>query len=582
MGQNNHLRAFAGVLRTRIARAAALFLKSSERRGAYSYRQPDRPPDLNDRISSLRARPFISVLTPVYNVDPVYLEAAISSVLSQWYPEWELILVDDASSRRDTRQFLADLDDPRIHVSFNEDNIGISATTNRALAVARGEYVVFLDHDDELTPDCLYELACEINKSSADYLYSDEDKIDTVGRFSSPFFKPDWSPDTLMSTMYTCHVSCMRRSLVLECGGLRSEYDGAQDYDLAVRLSERAVTIKHVPKVLYHWRTLPSSTALSLGAKEYVGEAARNLKEDALARRNLPGLVEAVPAMPGQFRINYLPQGCPSVSIIIALEQFTNSTASCLSSIVDRTNYKSFEIILVSGQAERLRSRLSQHEKVQAIVAEGSPSRSRLNNVGAGRASGDVLIFLDQAAEATSSDWLVRLVGYAQREHVGAVGAQHVWPNGRIRDCGIVNLPGGPQRALTGFPTDKAAYFGRNVLEYNWMAVSESCLAIERRKFEALGGFNDRDFPILGDVDLCIRLIESGSFNVACQAVRFQSHRHPLDIRYRFRDIRRKRVNARAEICRLHPDYCSVDPFYHRNLNQAEADFRIRMEQAST
>lgn len=543
----------------------------------YRYIAPLEPADLTQRVAALARRPSFSVVTPVYNVAPRYLEAAIASVIAQWYPDWELVLVDDASTDPETRACLDRIADPRITVRRQERNGGIAAATNTALDLARNEYVVFLDNDDTLTPDCLYELAQAIAETDADYLYSDEDKIDAEGVSSSPFFKPSWSPDAMMSIMYTCHVSCARRSLIRECGGLRSGYDGAQDYDLVLRLTERAKNIAHVPKVLYHWRILPSSLAGSADAKPYAHDAVRRLKEEALERRGLAGTVEPVDSMPGQFRVNYHPRPGTRVSLIVPTRNNGTLVEALAASIRAKTTHPDVEMLVIdngSTEPETL-------EILARLAGDGIVMRtdsrpfnySALNNRGAAAARGDILVFLNDDMEIVTPDWIERLAGYAQVPHVGAVGARLHYPSGRIQHCGLVNLGHGPGHAFYHAEPGIPRYYGRDTLEYDWIAVTGACLAIERGKFEAVGGF-DVNLPIAyNDVDLCFRLVEAGLYNVVCQSVElihYESASRGAD------ESPARRARLRDEARRLyarHPRFLGYDPFFSPNLHPNDVNF---------
>ena len=554
------------------AGAPARYRFETRARG-YCYLPPRRPEDLEARLAALRSRPRFSILTPVYNVERRFLEAAVTSVTAQWYPDWELILIDDAGTEPQTRAGLAAIADPRITVGRNPENRGIAATTNAALARAQGDYVVFLDHDDALTPDCLYELALAIDRTGADFLYSDEDKIDTQGLFSGPFFKPDWSPDALMSIMYTCHVTCLRRDLVSECGGLRLGYEGAQDYDLALRASERAQRIVHVPKVLYHWRTLPASIASTMAAKPYAEDSVRRLKEDALRRRGLPGTVEPVPAMPGQFRVAYAPAGAPLVSIIIPSRNNHALLRPCIRSILDRSTYPNLEIVVLDngssdGPTLAYLDEIAAEPRIRILQDPRPFNYSALNNLGARHAKGEILLFLNDDTEVITPDWLERLIGYAQRDHVGAVGAKLLFPDGSIQHCGVVNLLDGPGHAFYRLGGEKTADFGRNLLEYDWLAVTGACLAIERRKFEAMGGFDEALPVAYNDVELCFRLVDAGYFNVVCQAVSLTHHESVSRGQDRASREKQDRLERdRRRLYALHPRYLAHDPFHNRNLH---------------
>lgn len=547
---------------------------------AYTYVPPIRPDDLEARVRALGAVPRFSIVTPVYNVAPDLLQAAIDSVISQWWPHWELILVDDASSDPSTRDFLRNLSHPQIIIAFEGTNRGIAGATNAALARARGDYVVFLDNDDVLTPDCLFALAERIAATDADYLYSDEDKLSAEGAYVEPFFKPDWSPDAMMSTMYTCHVSCARRSLVEAVGGLRSEFDGAQDYDLVLRITERANRIEHIPKVLYHWRILPTSVAGGMAAKPHALDAVRRLKHDALARRGLEAEVEEVPAIPGQFRVNYRPRRQELVSIVIPSRDNVDVLRSCIDSIRALTAYERYEIVIVdngSQDPQTLEYVRGLGERTEAtVLSDPRPFNfSALCNSGAEAARGDVLLFLNDDTEVLQTDWIERMLGFAQLDHVGAVGAKLLYPNGRIQHCGVITLPAGPSHAFGGADAEQPDYFGRHLLEYDWTAVTAACLMLERAKFEKISGF-DEAFPVAyNDVDLCLRLRAEHLFNVTCQAVRlvhYESVSRGADVASDPVRMRRLRADWRRLYAK-HPQALGSDPFHSPNLSPSDVSF---------
>jgi GT2 family glycosyltransferase len=554
----------------------------AERSRGYTYVPPRRPDDLEKIIAAMKAPPRFSILVPVYNTPVELLDKLLASVQSQWYPHWQLILADDASPSVETQAALARIDDPRVIVLRSDENQGIAGATNLALARAGGDFVVFLDHDDELTVDCLYELALCIERDNPDYLYSDEDKISPEGDFVQPHFKPDWSPDTLMSTMFTCHVSCVRRSLLEELGGLRPAYDGCQDWDLVLRVAERTRRISHIPKVLYHWRIIPASIAADIGAKSYVMDASRRVREDALKRRGLQGTVEAVTQVPGYFRVNYHLRGAPLVSIVVPSRDNGEILRRCVDSIFDRSTYRNIELIVLdNGSVDpptlRYLETLRADSKV-AIVRHDAPFNfSELNNIGAAQARGELLLFLNDDTEVVTEDWLERLGGYAQLPHVGAVGAKLLYPGGRlVQHAGILNLEDGPGHAFLREAADSPGYFMRNLLEYNWLAVTGACLMVEREKFMTSGGF-DETLPVAyNDIDLCLRLHASGHYNVVCQAVRLIHHEsvsRGLDHASPERLARLKKDHRR--LYAIHPRYFQHDPFHNPNLQSNSVYFDI-------
>lgn len=548
----------------------------------YTYIAPRRPRDLEQHIAELRSQPVFSILVPLYNTPPALLQAMIRSVVTQWYPHWELILVDDKSPDPKLRASLEQIDDPRIKVHLSEQNQGISGATNQALHMAGGDYVVFLDHDDELTEDCLYELALCIDRDGADFVYSDEDKIGPDGRLVDPFFKPGWSPDTLMSLMYTCHVSCVRRTLALEVGGLRPEYDGSQDWDFVLRVTERTDHIAHVPKVLYHWRMIPGSTAATFDAKPQALDAAVRLRLDALRRRGLEGECETVEGLPAYQRVRYHVTGNPKVSIIIPSKNNGETLRNCVKSIRERSSYRHVEVVVVDNGSS-VPDTLSYLEELaltvgSKVVPHDAPFNfSELCNVGARAATGDFLLFLNDDTEVISGDWLERMLGYAHLSHVGAVGAKLLYPQTlRVQHAGVICIADGPSHAFLGANGDDPCYYARNMLESNWLAVTGACLLVERVKFDRVGGF-DETFPVAyNDVELCYRLVEAGYFNVVCPAARllhYESMSRGLD-----HQSSEKMVRLRADKRRLdarHPRFFMNDPFFNPNLHPNDVMFSI-------
>ncbi|WP_082765878.1 glycosyltransferase [Azotobacter vinelandii] len=550
----------------------------------YTYIEPQRPADLGARLAILDITPLFSIVVPAYNTSSELLDAVLSSVRAQWYPHWELILVDDASPSEETRRALAEIDDPKIRVLHLESNKGISGATNVGLAAAQGEFIVFMDHDDELTVDCLYELALCINRDQPDFIYSDEDKLTEEGGYTQPHFKPDWSPDTMMSTMFTCHVSCVRRSLLSKVGELRSEFDGCQDWDFILRVVEHTNRISHIPKVLYHWRIIPASVASDISAKPYVLEASRRVRLDALERRGLKGSIEPVAQVPGYFRVNYHLQGSPLISIIIPSRDNGSVLRRCLDSIQEKSSYRNFEIIILdngSVEASTVAYLKELQEKGGAqIIRHDAPFNfSELNNIGARTAGGELLLFLNDDTEVLCNDWLERMGGYAQLVHIGAVGAKLLYPDSsEIQHAGVLNLANGPVHAFLRHHSERPGYFMRNLLEYNWLAVTGACLMMEAYKFNELGGF-DETLPIAyNDIELCIRAVERGYYNVVCQSVtlihhesvsRGLDHVDPVKFARLQRELRR--------LYDMHPMFFQYDPFYNPNLHPNGINFEVAL-----
>lgn len=552
------------------------------RTGGYCYIPPARPDDLETRIGSIGNQPYFSIVVPVYNTPLDLLDKLLASVRDQWYPHWQLILADDKSPAEDIQAALASIDDPRIKVLRLEKNQGISGATNAAIEASDGDFIVFLDHDDELTADCLYEMALCIERDAPDFIYSDEDKLAEDGSYTQPHFKPDWSPDTMMSTMFTCHASCVRKGLLEKTGLLRSQFDGCQDWDFVLRVAEHTRRISHIPKVLYHWRIIPASVASDIAAKPYVLEASRQVRLDALRRRGLAGDVEPVTQVPGYFRVNYHLQGTPRISIIIPSRDNAEVLRRCLDSIRSQTTYANHEIILLdngSVQPETLAYLESQkqQEGTQVIRHDAPFNFSELNNLGVRHARGDLLLFLNDDTEVLCPDWLERMGGYAQLPHVAAVGAKLLYPDNKgIQHAGVLNLANGPVHAFLHHDSEVPAYFMRNMLEYNWMAVTGACLMMERSKFDTLGGF-DESFPVAyNDIELCFRGIEHGYFNVVCQAVTLVHHESVSRGLDQIDPAKLARLqNELARLYQKHPQYFQYDPFHNPNLHPSGLNFEV-------
>ncbi|HVX05053.1 MAG TPA: glycosyltransferase [Rhodanobacteraceae bacterium] len=558
--------------------------RSPSAHAAYTYSPPKtEPAAIGKALLALSRHSLFSVVVPVYNTDPALLRRMIASVEAQWYPHWELVLVDDHSTSPAVREVLGSLVDPRIVIVQIAENRGISGATNEGIVRATGDFIVFLDHDDELTVDCLYELALRIDRDDPDYLYSDEDKLDADGRFVEPFFKPDWSPDTLMSTMFTCHVSCVRRSLALELGGLRSEYDGSQDWDFVLRVSERARRIAHVAKVLYHWRITPESCASDIRAKPYAIDAGKRAREDALRRRGHSGELVPVPELPGYYRTRYRMQGQPLVSIMVPSKNNGAVLKACIDSIFEKTLYRLFEIVVINnGSTDECTldylSGLRAREQVRVLDCKVPFNYSEINNAGVRASRGELLVFLNDDTEVLSADWLETMGGYAQLPHVGAVGAKLLYPGARtVQHSGVLNLTNGPSHAFAHVDARAPGYFARNMLEHDWIAVTGACLMIERKKFDAVGGFDEDLAVTYNDTALCLSLAERGFHHVVCPGVELIHH----ESLSRGRDgLDRARV-ARGERERVimfgkHPGFYDHDPFHNPNLAPNDAYFGLR------
>jgi GT2 family glycosyltransferase len=412
---------------------------------------------------------------------------------------------------------------PKIKVVFRKENGNISAASNSAIQIATGDYLALLDHDDELTPDALYEVAQLIHQDPCvDFIYSDEDKIDQNGKRLDPFFKPDWSPDYFYACMYTCHLGVYRKSLIDQIGGFRSDYDGAQDYDLVLRVTEQTNNIRHIPKVLYSWRIVPTSTAMSGDAKPWAYVAAKRALEEMLRRSNYPGRVEEGERL-GFFRVRRNIIGNPLVSIVIpsagkSIEFDGKKTVlleQCIRSIRELSSYQNIELIVVDGcdLSDGILENIK-GDDLRLVRCDRPFNYSMRMNWGVKEAQGEFILCLNDDIEVISPDWIESMLQFAQQKEIGAVGAKLLFPNHKIQHNGVVVLNGNPGHVFYGYDQEHPGYFLSNIVNRNYIAVTGACLMIRKSLYEEVRGF-DEFFPLnYNDVDFCLRLHQAGYRNV--------------------------------------------------------------------
>ena len=546
--------------------------------------------------------PKISIVIPVYNVEDRHLLPCIDSVKAQTYSNWELILVDDCSTLESVGKTLKKLErkyrrDPRFIIKYREENGGISNCTNTGIEMATGDYIAFMDCDDTIAPFALYEVVKMLNSDnngeslgSYDFVYSDEDKLSDDGtRRHSPFFKPDWSPDTLMSYMYTSHLGVYRTDLVKELGGLRSEYDGCQDYDLTLRFTEKTNRIGHISKILYHWRERDESTALSPESKSYIKERVKKMKEDTLERRGLTGEVEWLEDI-YQYRVKYIPKDNPLVSIVIPSKDNPDILTQCLTSLTDITNYRNYEIIVVDNGSndenraayQKLLDDIKREKNLNTkyLYAPKDFNFSFMCNIGARSANGEYLLFLNDDIEIINSEWLERMVGATELPQVGAVGAKLLYPDTTlIQHAGVISIESGPVHEFARMDDTENYYFNRNRLDFDTLAVTAACLLVKKTKFEEVGLFDEELAVAYNDVDLCFKLAEKGYHNVIRNDV----------ILYHHESISRgddamdpekfaRLMREQDKLYDKHPEYKRWDPYYNVNLVQTDCDFSINYD----
>lgn len=531
-------------------------------------------------IAAMAEPPLISVVMPVYETDPRWLGAAIRSIQAQVYPHWELCLSDDASTRADVHAMLAEAAaaDGRIKVHYRAERGHISANTNSALALASGEFIALVDADDELPPDALYWIAREIlAHPDVDMIFSDEDKIDAKGRRFGPYFKGDWSPALMLGQNAFSHLGVFRRALVAAAGGLREGFEGAQDHDLALRCAEltEPARIRHVPRVLYHWRALPQSTATAPEVKPYAWQAGQRTILEHLARRGIAAEVE--PGVGGFYRVRYArPEEWPLVSIIVP-SRLGEVARRSLEALLAGSTYPRFEVLLAVGAGDATRPEAAAHlatlggdERVRVVAYERTPfNYSWVNNHAAREARGDYLCFLNDDVTPITPGWLEEMVLRARLPGVGAVGAMLYYPDDTIQHAGVIlGIGGVADHAHRHVRRGSPGYFGRAALDQDLSCVTAAAMVMPRRLFEVLGGFDEALPCAFNDVDLCLRIRRVGQRILWTpqaelyhhESLTFGPHDSPERTEQFRKDVAEMRRRWAAEL--------DADPFYNPNLSR--------------
>ncbi|MGD0595703.1 MAG: glycosyltransferase [Acidimicrobiales bacterium] len=527
------------------------------------------------------AHPLFSVIVACHRTPLDLLDRCVASVLAQDCSDWELCLCDDASGDPRLTRCIAELAalDRRIRTVARDTNGGVSVATNDALALAVGRYAVFLDHDDELHPSALDRVARAIaDEQEADLIYSDEDKIDETGLRHTPSFKPAWSPDLLLSNAYMGHVLVVRRDLLTTVGGLRSNFDGAQDYDLMLRVSEVTSAIVHIPEILYHRRSVAGSSYSEARARGREYEAGRRALEDAAARRAIDATVVHHPVVPGSYHFIRRPSSGHLVSAIIPFRDEPALTAACYRSFIEQPGYDNFELLLVDNDSALPETRalledLARDHRVRLVAAPGPFDWAAINQEAARKARGELLLFLNNDIEARSRGWLAALVAQAERPEVGAVGARLLYPDGTIQHAGVIVGAGrGVSHVQQGLSADQPGYLSLTTVTRNTSAVTGACLMTRRSVFEELGGF-DANLPIaFSDIDYCLRLREKGLFVVYT----------PLAELIHYESKSRGHTGDPGEIPFFRNRWRSLllsgDPYYNPNLGRFDNNCRLPTE----
>ncbi|MEO7724393.1 MAG: glycosyltransferase family 2 protein [Chthoniobacterales bacterium] len=525
-----------------------------------------------DQARTFNYRPLLSVITPVFNTPAVWLAEAVESVTRQAYENWELILVDDGSTLAETVELLATIEerDPRIVVVRRESTGGISEASNAGLARARGEWIGLLDHDDVLEPDALFEVVNYLQSHpETDLVFSDEDKITEDG-LAAPQFKPDWSPDFLLSYNYLCHFTTVRREIVEKAGRFRPEFDGAQDYDLFLRVSELTTRIHHLPRILYHWRRSETSTSDNIRRKPQALEAGRRAVESHLQRRGEHGHV-TVDWQTHAYWVKRELRETRRISIIIATRDRIDLLSRCIASITSKTSYPNYEIIVVDNESKSDEAKeYFRNLEHRLLHFHGPFNFSALNNLAVEQTNAPWLLFLNNDVEVIESEWLTVMAEHVQRKEVGAVGARLLYPNDTVQHAGVVLGVGGiAEHAFRHFPADAPGVSRQLQVTRNYSSVTGACLLTRREVFEEVGGFDEERLPVtFNDVDLCLKMRRAGYLIVYTPFAKLYHHESAS---------RRRSVEAlETEVMRERwPEYLERDPYYNPNLSRERADFSL-------
>lgn len=536
--------------------------------------------------------PKISIVVPLYRTPETYLTELIESVKKQTYGNWELCLSDGSGEDSPIAGLLAryEAEEDRIKVVSHKEPLKISENTNAALEIASGDFIAFADHDDLLAPNALYECVNLLNNEpSTEMFYTDEDKVDMSGKeHFMPHFKSDFNIDLLRSVNYICHLLVVKREVFEAAGMLAPEFDGAQDYDFILRCVERTSEIRHIPKVLYHWRAHKDSTAENLGSKDYAFEAGRKAIQAHYDRTGIPAEARKMQINDLYFyRSKYRLTESPLVSVIIPNKDHTADLDKCIRSLEEKNAYKNIEYIIVENNSEE-KETFAYYEELEkrcprAKVLYWEEKRFNfpaINNFGAKHASGEYLLFLNNDTEIMNEDSIEELLGYCMRKDVGAVGARLYYEDGTIQHAGvIVGLGGVAGHAFPAYPHDAVGYFGRIVMAQDYSAVTAACIMVKKSVFEETGGFDEGFAVAFNDIDLCLKIREKG-WLIVYNPYAELSHYESKSRGYEDTEEKVKRFNSEIDLfLKKWKGFLEQgDPYYNPNLTLSRGDFSLDVD----
>jgi len=539
--------------------------------------------EIKKEIAALEYCPKISLIMPVYDIDKKWLLKAIESVINQVYENWELCIVDDASTKNHIKPILEEFSekDERIKVAYLNDNLGIAGASNKALAMTTGEFIGLLDHDDELTQDALFETVKAINKNCAELIYSDEAIIDDNQNPVSIHFKPDFSPDLLFSHNYITHFLVVKKSLFSGGSGFFPRFDGAQDYDLLLRLTEKTDKIYHIPKVLYYWRSISSSTSFDPEEKTYADGAGKKALQEALERRKIKGDVWET-GKKNFYRVKRYVNDQPLISIIIPFKDKSEYLKKCVESILDKSTYQRFEIIGINNISTKketvsvMRTLTKADNRIHFHDYQIPFNFSKICNHAVTLAKGEHIVLMNNDIEIITLDWIESLLEHSQRKEIGAVGAKLYYSDDTIQHAGVIlGIGGFAGHSHRHLGRDESGYHNRLMITQNLSAVTGALLMVEKQKYTEVQGFDEVNFQIsLNDVDFCLKLREEGYLNVFtpfCEAYHHES------ISRGYEDTPEKKKRFHKEILSFQNKWQHVlqkgDPYYNPNLTLDRENF---------
>lgn len=538
------------------------------------------------RTKEWRNYPKISIVVPAYKTPIKFLREMMDSLIAQTYPNWELCIADASPEDAAMELVLKEYADRDNRIKWNKlkENLGIAENTNAALAMAEGDYIGLLDHDDMLAVNALFKIAEALEKETdIDVIYTDEDKIrGGVQEHFQPHFKPDFNPDLLRANNYICHLFVVKRELLEVVGGFRKSFDGAQDYDFIFRCVENAGKIYHIPEILYHWRTHQASTADNPDSKMYAYEAGKRAIEGNLERCGLDGKVSFTKDY-GFYRVKYPVQGRPLVSIIIPNKDEKDCLERCINSIIEKTTYNNFEILIVennsiTNEIFSYYKQLSKKENIRLLAWEKPFNYSAINNYAVKKARGDYLLFLNNDTEVIAPNWIEEMLGHCQRSETGVVGGKLYYPDGTIQHAGtIIGMGGIAGHMFVDMPGERTGYLHKASLQQNLSAVTAACMMVKREIFEMVLGFDEELSVAFNDVDFCLRVRQKGYLVVYDPYVELYHYesksRGSEDSAEK---VRRFQEEIEFMRCRWEKLLKEGDPYYNKNLSLTKWNYSLR------